>query len=189
VTQPALDCAQRAADECRDFIEGRAGEEPQFDHHAVLVRQCRHGGLHAPRLFGLLGGGNRRGLAGGPVGSFLLAACDGPPLPPRFQTPVPQNAVEPGRKPPAVVEPRRRPPGLDERLLGEVLGFVVVAAERLRAPPERLGMDRDEPTKLGRIALSGTADQVGLVGNAVSHGNRYSPTGSKRFTSCPDRDD
>ena len=87
---------------------------------------------------------------------------------------MPENAVEPGRKPPALVEPRQRPPGLDERLLGEVLGLVVVAAERPRAPPERLGMDCDEPAKRGRVALPGAANQVGFVGNGFGHDDEYS---------------
>ena len=85
-----------------------------------------------------------------------------------------ENAVEPGRKPPALVELRQRPPGLDERLLGEVLGFVVVAAERPRAPPERLGMGGDDRTKGGRVALPGAANQVGFVGNGFGHDDEYS---------------
>jgi len=172
--QPALDGAQRAAEERRDLVERQTREEPQFNDHAMLVRQGGHGGLHEPSLLGLFSGDRRRSLAAGAVRGQVLSACHGPWLPPRLQEPVAENAVEPGRKPTAFVEPRERPPGLDQRLLGEVLGFVVVAAESPCAPPERLGVSCDEFTKRSHVAVPGATDQFGFVRNRFGHDDKYS---------------
>ena len=185
--QPALDGAQRAAEERRDLVERQTREETHFHDHAMLVGQGGHGGLHEPSLLDLFSGDRRRGLAAGAVGGLVLSACHGPRLPPRLQEPVAENAVEPGRKPTTLVEPRERSPGLDERLLGEVLGFVVVAAESPCAPPERLGVSCGEFTKCSDVAVAGAADQFGFVRNGLSHDDKYSHRRGTRFMACSGR--
>jgi AbrB family looped-hinge helix DNA binding protein len=185
--QSALHGAQRAADERRDLVERGTGEKPQFHHHAMFGGQGGHGGLHEPRFFRTFGGDRRRGVAAGAVGGLILSACHGPQLPPRLQEPVPENAVEPGRKPTAFVESSERPPGLDQRFLGEVLGFVVVAAESPCAPPERLGVSCDEFTKRSHVAAARAADQFGFIRNGFGHDDKYSHRRGKRFTACSGR--
>ena len=87
-------------------------------------------GLNGPGVLRLLGDRGRFGLAGRPFGGSRDPTDHRPWLTACFENPMPPNAVEPRRKPAATVEPSHRPPGVDQRLLRQVFGFVVVAAQR-----------------------------------------------------------
>ena len=139
VMQPGLDGAERATEQRGDLVQQRAGKEPQFENRACSLGSAANAACTSRAS------SDCSAAAGGSAsraGRSMAVSC--PPsrswLAPCLEKPMPQNAVQPSREPAPAVEPPQRPPGFEERFLGQVLSFVIVAAQGPRAPPQRLGV-------------------------------------------------
>lgn len=173
VMQSGLDGAQRAAEKRGDVGQRRVSVEAQFENRAVFVRQDRQRRQNERRCLCLHSGNEWFGLAGRPTSPLHILFNHRSSLAAGFKKPMPQDAVEPSRKTGSPVEPRQRPPGFDEGFLGQVLGFVVVAAQNPRAPPYRLGVQFNHLAKRCRLAVLRSPQEFGIWGLIGVHNTLF----------------
>ncbi len=88
-----------------------------------------------------------------------------------LQAPVGDDAVQPGRERAVAPEAGKPLPGLDEGILGDILGIVGVGEHAQGDPVDAALVALDEHLERTKVTPSGPGDQVGVV-ELLLHGRR-----------------